>query len=108
MSLQFAPSSTSRLPTSRLVGPKATTKRPLRSSRCSDQPTHDAFDAGGLAKALAAAAAVVALTGRVHAARAADDEAWKPRRHHRHIDERITDTWADAVIEVRRRPSAEV
>jgi len=76
------------------------TPRPLRAATRPDLPTQDGFDAGGLAKALAAVAAVAALTGRVAAARAEDDAGWKPRRHYRHIGERITDTWADAVVEV--------
>lgn len=32
-------------------------------------------------------------------ARADAEGSWKPRRHHRHIGERFTDTWADAIVE---------
>ena len=63
----------------------------------------DGWDAPGLLRAAAAAAAVLALAecATARAARAADAGEWKPRRHHRHIGERFTDTWADAVVEVR-------
>ena len=33
-------------------------------------------------------------------ARPADAGSWVPRRHHRHIGERFTDTWADSIVEV--------
>lgn len=33
---------------------------------------------------------------------AASETTWKPRRHHRGIGERFSDTWADAIVEVRQ------
>ena len=78
-------------------------RRPVPcASKAPDHCLEHGLDLGPLGKALTAAAAVVVLTGGVGAARA-DDSAWKPRRHHRHIGERFTDTWADAIAEVRCR-----
>lgn len=52
-----------------------------------------------LRTAVVAAAVCVAFVSNVSAARASDN--WIPRRHHRHIGERFTDTWADSIVEVR-------
>lgn len=69
----------------------------------------------GLARAATAAAVAIcatALSSAGAAARAAslpsaaDAAEWKPRRHHRHIGERFTDAWADAVVEVQEADKA--
>ena len=78
---------------------------PLRAHRKDRSPGDRqaaAVDGHGLARAVTAAAvALAALGSGAGAARAAAPSAeWKPRRHHRHIGERFTDTWADAVVEV--------
>lgn len=52
-----------------------------------------------LRTAVVAAAVCIAFVSNVSAARASDN--WIPRRHHRHIGERFTDTWADSIVEVR-------
>lgn len=46
-----------------------------------------------------AAAVCCAFVSNVGAARA-ESLHWIPRRHHRHIGERFTDTWADTIVEV--------
>jgi hypothetical protein len=51
-----------------------------------------------LRTAVLATAVCVALVSNVREARASDN--WIPRRHHRHIAERFTDTWADSIVEV--------
>jgi hypothetical protein len=51
-----------------------------------------------LRTAVLATAVCVAFVSNVSAARASDN--WIPRRHHRHIGERFTDTWADSIVEV--------
>lgn len=48
--------------------------------------------------AATAVAVICSFAANVQAARA--QGTWKPRRHHRHIGERFTDTWADAIVEV--------
>jgi hypothetical protein len=83
----------------RFDGLQRTTVAPRASSRPDRGVEQHALDLGPLAKALTAAAVAVSLMGRAGAAHA--DAAWKPRRHHRHIGERFTDTWADAIVEVR-------
>lgn len=82
-------------------------QRVIRAAISSSDRQPGVVDAAAMARALAAAAAVSALVGGTPgAARAADDAAaWKPRRHHRHIGQRFSDTWADAVVEV--GPAAE-
>jgi hypothetical protein len=55
-------------------------------------------DAGVLIRAVAASLVALSFAAKVNAAEA--EVAWKPRRHHRHIGERFTDTWADAIVEV--------
>jgi hypothetical protein len=55
-----------------------------------------------LRKAVLATAICCAFASNVGAARA-DSQNWVPRRHHRHIGERFTDTWADSIVEVRER-----
>jgi hypothetical protein len=55
-----------------------------------------------LRKAVLATAVCCAFASNVGAARA-DSQNWVPRRHHRHIGERFTDTWADSIVEVRIR-----
>eukprot|EP00882_Tetradesmus_deserticola_P033193 GHRQ01037893.1.p1 GENE.GHRQ01037893.1~~GHRQ01037893.1.p1 ORF type:complete len:232 (+),score=48.71 GHRQ01037893.1:87-782(+) len=52
-----------------------------------------------LRKAVLATAVCCAFASNVGAARA-DSQNWVPRRHHRHIGERFTDTWADSIVEV--------
>jgi hypothetical protein len=52
-----------------------------------------------LRKAVLATAICCAFASNVGAARA-DSQNWVPRRHHRHIGERFTDTWADSIVEV--------
>jgi len=52
-----------------------------------------------LRTAVIATAVCCAFVSNVAAARASD--SWVPRRHHRHIGERFTDTWADSIVEVR-------
>jgi hypothetical protein len=51
-----------------------------------------------LRTAVVATAVCCAFVSNVGAARA---DGWVPRRHHRHIGERFTDTWADSIVEVR-------
>jgi hypothetical protein len=51
-----------------------------------------------LRTAVIATAVCCAFVRNVGAARA---DGWVPRRHHRHIGERFTDTWADSIVEVR-------
>jgi hypothetical protein len=46
-----------------------------------------------------ATAVCCAFVSHVGAARA-ESTNWVPRRHHRHIGERFTDTWADSIVEV--------
>jgi hypothetical protein len=53
-----------------------------------------------LRAAVVATAVCCAFVSNVGAARASDN--WIPRRHHRHIGERFTDTWADSIVEVSR------
>lgn len=84
----------------RLIAHRSTRRSTPCAIKKPDQCTPDQHDFGRLAKAAAVAAAVVAFAGSVGAARA--ESAWKPRRHHWHIGERISDTWADAIVEVRR------
>lgn len=50
-----------------------------------------------LRTAVVATAVCCAFVSNVGAARA---DSWIPRRHHRHIGERFTDTWADSIVEV--------
>jgi len=52
-----------------------------------------------LRTAVIAAVVCCAFVSNVREARA---DAWMPRRHHRHIGERFTDTWADSIVEVTR------
>lgn len=54
-----------------------------------------------LRTAVLATAVCVAFVSNVSEARASDN--WIPRRHHRHIGERFTDTWADSIVEVGHR-----
>lgn len=59
-----------------------------------------------LRTAVVAAAVCVAFASNVSAARASDN--WIPRRHHRHIGERFTDTWADSIVEVEHATASRV
>ncbi|KAF8070922.1 hypothetical protein HT031_001003 [Scenedesmus sp. PABB004] len=57
--------------------------------------------------AVIALAATVAFASHAGAARA-EAEHWVPRRHHRHIGERFTDTWADSIVEVEHATASRV
>lgn len=68
------------------------------------QPDHDkrcisSLESGQLRNVVIATALCCAFAGNVGAARA-ESQNWLPRRHHRHIGERFTDTWADTIVEV--------
>eukprot|EP00882_Tetradesmus_deserticola_P011380 GHRQ01012040.1.p1 GENE.GHRQ01012040.1~~GHRQ01012040.1.p1 ORF type:complete len:479 (+),score=200.79 GHRQ01012040.1:87-1523(+) len=60
-----------------------------------------------LRKAVLATAVCCAFASNVGAARA-DSQNWVPRRHHRHIGERFTDTWADSIVEIEQATSSRV
>lgn len=60
----------------------------------------DAAAANGLCRTLAATAVVYQLAYGMNAARA-EDRPWKPRRHFRHMDERLPNAWAEELAEVR-------
>lgn len=66
-------------------------------SRSSSGGHLDAQQQQQLRVAVVATAVCCAFVSNVGAARAAD--SWIPRRHHRHIGERFTDTWADSIVE---------
>lgn len=55
-------------------------------------------EARGLASAVSVALVTYAFVGGAGAARA--DDGWMPRRHHRHMDERFSSTWAGEIVEV--------
>lgn len=56
-------------------------------------------DSEHLRTVVLATAVCCAFASNVGAARA-ENGNWIPRRHHRHIGERFTDTWADSIVEV--------
>lgn len=75
---------------------------------CSSSGTSDAQAAAfgplvaqRLGQALAATTAVYALmaAGAVAPA-AADDRAWRPRRHYRRMDQHVSDAWAEELVQV--------
>jgi hypothetical protein len=53
-------------------------------------------------RAFAASLLACSLALQAAAPAAASETTWKPRRHHRGIGERFSDTWADAIVEVRQ------
>lgn len=77
-----------------------------QNSSCWDQEGNlGAEQQQRLRTAVIATAVCCAFVSNVAAARASD--SWVPRRHHRHIGERFTDTWADSIVEVRNGRSHE-
>lgn len=54
---------------------------------------------GQIRNVVIATAMCCVFASNVRAARA-ESQNWVPRRHHRHIGERFTDTWADTIVEV--------
>lgn len=65
------------------------------------------FDHRGAVRVAATAALVYTLIGsrvpNAHALVVDEDREWKPRRHHRRLDERVSNTWAADAVEVRSR-----
>lgn len=61
-------------------------------------------DAGVIIRAVAASLVALSFAAKVNASEG--EASWKPRRHHRHIGERFTDTWADAIVEVSKVTAA--
>lgn len=84
--------------------PQQQQQQPARSADSSSNPPGAAAlqlspdQQARLRAAVVAAAACCVFASNVGAARASD--SWMPRRHHRHIGERFTDTWADSIVEV--------
>lgn len=73
-----------------------------RAQQCSDNALGSQQQRQQLHTAVIATAVCCAFVSNVGLARAAS-ENWMPRRHHRHIGERFTDTWADSIVEVRKQ-----
>lgn len=76
------------------------------ASRQSDRSLSE-HDGELLRKAVLATAVCCVFASNVGAARA-DSQNWVPRRHHRHIGERFTDTWADSIVEIEQVTSSRV
>lgn len=62
------------------------------------------FDHRGAVRVAATAALVYTLIGsrvpNAHALVVDEDREWRPRRHHRRMDERVSNSWAAEAIEV--------
>eukprot|EP00878_Enallax_costatus_P032758 GHUV01036024.1.p1 GENE.GHUV01036024.1~~GHUV01036024.1.p1 ORF type:complete len:219 (+),score=46.72 GHUV01036024.1:134-790(+) len=89
-------------------------KRRLRrcQATCSKQPVHDEPDISSLnatqiRNVVLATAVCCAFVSNVGVARA-ESQNWVPRRHHRHIGERFTDTWADTIVEAEHATASRV
>lgn len=61
-----------------------------------DVDTHS-FPAAHIAAAAAASMLAVASPAQAYE----EERVWKPRRHHRRLGERYTESWAEEVVEVR-------
>lgn len=69
-----------------------------------EQPTTSGYSseelAGRLARGLVATAAICSIIGAAAPSAHAHEIVWRPRRHHRRLDERFYSNWADEVVEV--------
>eukprot|EP00878_Enallax_costatus_P010248 GHUV01010698.1.p1 GENE.GHUV01010698.1~~GHUV01010698.1.p1 ORF type:complete len:261 (+),score=73.57 GHUV01010698.1:134-916(+) len=79
---------------------------------CNKQSDYDERDISSLEATqirniVLATAVCCAFVSNVGAARA-ESQNWIPRRHHRHIGERFTDTWADTIVEAEHATASRV
>ncbi len=82
----------------RSVGRHAVELRAASQGVGNGSSSQEQCDVAGLTKA---AAMAIVLTTIAQAGEArAEGEPWRPRRHHRHMGERITPTWAEEAVEV--------
>lgn len=104
-------SSTSFLPRASEASTQASTAAEAQPSPAPPGPPADAealsssnFDHRGAVRVAATAALVYTLIGsrvpNAHALVVDEDREWRPRRHHRRLDERVSNSWAADAIEV--------
>ncbi|GFR48271.1 hypothetical protein Agub_g10136, partial [Astrephomene gubernaculifera] len=84
--------------------PDNATDGPCASGRAADSPglaslSQDQLAQLGSASKLIAASVIVYHVAFSSSAARAGDRPWKPRRHHRRIGERFTNTWAEELVE---------